>query len=210
MSRPFALFGLPGAIRTGRAIAIALLASALLVGSTFAHEGAARVIVEPDEIPPGGVVTVRLEDLPPERPADVILATSSGSVPLTTVDIDSDGHAFIVVEIPLDLPVGSYELRARSESADVAAAAIRVAGPPITAPGEPGAKDEDDMLLIPLPSGWQQSLSGPIVTARPMTETLPAGSASRPDALAWVGLAVLVFGLGSAVAVAGLRRRRRA
>ena len=47
---------------------------------------------------------------------------------------------------------------------------------PVTQGGEPGEKDEDDMVLIPLPSGWQQSLSGPIVTARPLTETLPAGS----------------------------------
>ena len=66
------------------------------------------------------------------------------------------------------------------------------------------------MLLIPLLSGWQQSLSGPIVTARPLTETLPAGSGSRRAIEGSVAIVAAVLIVGSIGFVLTSRLRRRA
>ena len=66
------------------------------------------------------------------------------------------------------------------------------------------------MLLVPLPSGWQQSLSGPIVTARPLTETLPAGSGSRMAIEGVVAAIAAVLVLGSIAFVLTSRLRQRA
>jgi hypothetical protein len=193
---------------------VTALASAALVltgtGATvLGHEGDARLILEPDRVSPGGVLTIRIEDLPPERPVELSIVGSSGSVPLSSVVVDPDGHATVYVDIPIDLPVGTYAVTARADGVDVAPAHVLVHGQPIQAAGEPGAKDEDDMLLIPLPSGWQQSVSGPIVTARPLTETLPAGSATQPS-IAGIPVAIAVaVALGSVVLVLGLRPRPR-
>lgn len=75
--------------------------------------------------------------------------------------------------------------------------------------GDAGGHDEDG-LLVALPSGWQRSLSDPIVTARPLTETLPAGSAVPSGADGAIAAASLLLGAVAVVAVLGLRFRRRA
>jgi hypothetical protein len=195
--------------RRANAILAALL-GALLSGSALGHEGSARLVVEPAQVRPGGVLTIRVEDLPPERTTALSLSGTGGSVPLASMVVDPEGHATIFVEVPADLPLGSYDVTAEADGIAVASAPLSVQGQPITTAGEPGAKDEDDTLLIALPSGWQQSLSGPIVTARPLTETLPAGSGSRASSEGFVELIVLVVGIGSVLPVVWSRLRRRA
>ena len=174
------------------------------------HEGGPRLILEPERVRPGGVLTIRVEDLPPERPVDLSIAGSAGSVPLASVVVDPEGHATVFVEVPLDLPVGTYTVNAEAEDVDVTAASVTVEGTPVAGGGESGEKDEDDMLLVPLPSGWQQSLSGPIVTARPLTETLPAGSGSRMAIEGVVAAIAAVLVLGSIAFVLTSRLRQRA
>jgi len=174
------------------------------------HEGGPRLILEPERVNPGGVLTIRVEDLPPERPVDLSIAGSAGSVPLASVVVDPEGHATVFVEVPIDLPIGSYMVNADAEDVVVAGASVTVEGAPVAEGGEPGEKDEDDMLLIPLPSGWQQSLSGPIITARPLTETLPAGSGSRLAIEGVVAAIAVALVLGSIAFVMTSRLRRRA
>ncbi len=175
----------------------------------FAHEGGPRLILEPDRVRPGGVLTIRVEDLPPERPVELSIAGSSGSVALASVVVNPEGHATVFVEVPADLPVGGYTVNAKAEDVDVAGASVTVEGAPVVEGGEPGEKDEDDMLLIPLPSGWQQSLSGPIVTARPLTETLPIGSGQPPAVEGIVAAIAIALVLGSAALVVGTRLRAK-
>ena len=193
----------------GPAMALLLLA---IAGSSvgLGHEGGPRLILEPERVRPGGVLTIRLEDLPPERKVDLSITGSAGSVPLASVSVDPEGHATVFVEVPADLPLGSYTVNADAESVEVVGVSVTVEGMPVTQGGEPGEKDEDDMLLIPLPSGWQQSLSGPIVTARPLTETLPAGSGSRLAVEGIVAVVAAAMVLGSIGFVLASRLRRRA
>ncbi len=201
----------PSVVRPSLAAPVVALLLLGVAGSSIGlgHEGGPRLILEPERVRPGGVLTIRVEDLPPERPVDLSIAGSAGSVPLASVVVDPEGHATVFVEVPIDLPIGSYMVNADAEDVVVAGASVTVEGAPVAGGGEPGEKDEDDMLLIPLPSGWQQSLSGPIVTARPLTETLPAGSGSRPAIEGVVAAIAVALVLGSVafVMTSGLRRR---
>ena len=193
-------------------LAVLGLALHALPGSVVAHEGPARLILEPDRVNPGGVVTVRGDDVGVEVELQLVLASATGDVELATLPTDPQGHLVTHVELPADLPTGTYALEARGgAAARVATASLVVEGSPILEGGEPGGKDEDDLLLIALPSDWQRSLSGPIVTARPLTETLPAGSAGRSgiEAIA-VGLAIAVATVAIIIVVAGRIRRRTA
>ena len=194
------------AASAGAMLLLAVAGSSVGLG----HEGGPRLILEPERVRPGGVLTIRVEDLPPERPIDLSIAGSAGSVALASVVVDPEGHATVFVEVPVDLPVGLYSVNAEAEDVDVASASVLVEGAPVAEGGEPGEKDEDDMLLIPLPSGWQQSLSGPIVTARPLTETSPAGSGSRLAIEGVVAVIAVALVLGSVAFVLTTRLRRRA
>jgi hypothetical protein len=192
------------------AFAAATFAIATAASPVLGHEGGPRLVLEPDRVSPRGVLTIRLEDLPPEGRVELSIAGATGSVPLASIVVDPEGHATVYVEVPVGLPVGSYTVNATAGDVAVAGVSVTVEGAPVGLSGEPGEKAEEDLLLVALPSGWQQSLSGPIVTARPLTETLPAGSGTR---LATEGIIVAIavaVGLGSVALVLGTRLRRRA
>lgn len=191
---------------TGGILLLVALASAPT--GVVAHGGAARLLVTPDRVSPGGSVEIRGEDLPADSVVALALVSGAGRLELTTADADGEGHVAAVLALPADMPVGEYMLEASVTGMPSLMARIRVEGTPVRTDGEPGAKDEDDLLLIALPSDWQRSLSGPIVTARPLTETLPAGSASggvAPWALALLGAGVLA---AAGVLVSSIVRRR--
>jgi hypothetical protein len=174
-----------------------------------AHEGVPRLIPEPDEVNPGGVLTVRVEDLTPEGTIELTLANEAGSVSLATVAIDPEGHAIVFLEVPVDMPRGEYLLDATAVGVDVPPVAVLVSGPAVVEGGEPGAMEEGDGLLVALPPDWQQSLSGPIVTARPLTETLPAGSGARQTVESLVAILAVLIGV-TAIAYVVLSRTRAA
>ena len=205
----------PSAVRSlARQAAFALLAGLVLswpAHSVLAHEGSARVLLTPDRLPPGGVVEVRGEDLGADTGISLRLAGPAGQVELGSTATDGEGHFIVAIALPAALPPATYRVQAVEADGDRPLDAILIVeGAAIVDGGQPGEKDEDDPLLIALPSGWQQSLSGPIVTARPLTETLPAGSASRGAVelgLLLVAGAALLGALGL-VASARLRRPR--
>jgi hypothetical protein len=189
---------------------IALVSAAMASpGQATAHDGITRLLTSPDHVNPGGTVDVRGEDLPADSAVTLSLADDDGRrLELGIGEADGEGHLLATLVIPSDLPAGSYLLEATVDGIEPLSATVVVQGAPIDADGEPGPKDEDDSLLIALPSDWQRSLSGPVVTARPLTETLPAGSAGRVGT-PWA-MAVLVIGIAvmGAVALGAVGRRR--
>ena len=193
-------------------LAILALASAPMA---FAHGGGPRLLLEPDRSNPGGVVTVRGEDLGSDELITFSVVGIKGAIPIGDMIADGEGHLTVALQVPVDMAVGVYALEATQASgARVANAPLFVEGAPIL-PGEggPGGKDEDDTLLIVLPAGWQQSLSGPIVTAIPVTSAGPGKdlAAGAPEMGLLVGLIVLVVGAAAmGLVLAGRWRGRRA
>jgi hypothetical protein len=185
-----------GPIRTITWSAVATAAALLFSGSVLAHSGETFFVAEPALVAPGSAVAVRA-DLLTTGPVRLSLAGIDGSVrELGVIEETDEGHFEMLLEIPADLPVGRWALRAHADGAEVASTTIEVTGAPIDGgdDGE-GGRDEEDPLLVPLPSGWQASRSGPPVAA-PVT-----GGEQRPvDLVPFVALAAAVIALVALVA----------
>lgn len=151
-----------GPIRTIIWSAVATAAALLLSGPVLAHSGETFFVAEPAVVAPGAGVAVRA-DLPTSGPVRLSIVGVDGSVrELGVVEETDEGHFEILLEIPADLPTGRWALRAHADGAEVASTTIDVAGAPIAGEDDgEGGRDEEDPLLVPLPSGWQASRSGP-------------------------------------------------
>ena len=202
----------PSVVRPSLAAPVVALLLLGVAGSSIGlgHEGGPRLILEPERVRPGGVLTIRVEDLPPERPVDLSIAGSAGSVPLASVVVDPEGHATVFVEVPVDLRSGRTWSTPRPRMSTLPARRSRSRGRPSPRAASRARRTRTTCSSIPLPSGWQQSLSGPIVTARPLTETLPAGSGSRLAVEGVVAAIAVALVLGSVAFVMTSRLRRRA
>lgn len=187
-------------IRPLRAIiwsAVATAAALLFSGSVVAHSGDAFLVVEPTLVAPGGGVSVRA-DLLTSGPVRLSLAGIDGSVrELGVVEETEEGHFEVLLQVPVDLPAGEWTLRAHADGAEVASATLEVAGIPLGGEEDgDGGRDEEDPLLVPLPSGWQASRSGPPVA----TPIVAGGSAEPVDLVPFVALGAAVVALMALVA----------
>jgi hypothetical protein len=194
----------------GLAAAILLLAWIWPL-TAAAHGGGPALILEPDRVNPGGVLTVRGEDLGADEPIAFKIVGSAGTLDVGDMTADPVGHLTVALRVPPEMPVGVYALEAYQASGiRVANAPVFVEGAPILeGEGGPGGKDEDDGLLIALPAGWQQSLSSPIVTAVPVTSVGDGQTAAASELGLLAGLVVLALGAGAVGLVLASRLRRR-
>lgn len=191
-------------IRSVRTISsAAAIAAALLVCATvFAHGGETFLIAEPTLAPPGGGVGVRA-DLPTSGPVRLLLAGTDGTRrEVGVVEQTDQGHFAVFIQIPTDLPTGKWMLLAEADGRAIASTAIDVAGTPLgEETGGQGPRDEDDPLLVALPSGWRAS--------RPPETTGPGivtQTGEQSDLVPFVSLAAAVIAL--ALLVARTRPRR--
>ena len=161
-------------------------------------------------VPPGGGVGVRA-DLLTSGPVRLTLAGTDGSQrDVGVVEETEDGHFEVFIGIPVDLPAGHWTLLAQADGAILASASVEVAGTPVdTEVGGQGPRDEDDPLLVALPSGWQASRSNPPVLP---ASTTAGASADGIDLVPIVSLAAAIGALDVARrpnASAGANGRRR-
>lgn len=189
------------------ASAVAVVVALMIVPSSVgAHEGSARLILEPDRVNPGGVVVVRGEDLGADNEMTVALVGTAGRAPLTTVTSDGEGHFSVAVQIPVDAPVGVYALEAVTDAGAGLNAVLFVEGAPILA-GEGGPPGRDEPLLVVLPADWQRSLASPIASLRPFVAPNAVSTPATDDGVDLVPLVALI-GAISALTVLVWRTRR--
>jgi hypothetical protein len=155
-------------LRTITSSAAAVAAALLLAATALAHGGETFFVAEPTLVAPGGGVGIRA-DLLTSGPVRLELVGTDGSTRFVGVVEQTDGgHFEVFVEIPTDLPVGHWTLLAEADGAPLASATIEVAGAPVGEEvGGQGPRDEDDPLLVPLPSWWGASRSDPPAVTRP-------------------------------------------
>ena len=172
----------------------AAVAAAFVVAATAAaHGGETFINAEPALVPPGGGVGVRA-DLLTSGPVRLTLAGTDGSRrELGVVDETVEGHFEVFFEVPRDLPPGLWTLLAEADDTVYGSTTIEVAGAAVGGEedGGQGPRDEDDPLLVPLPSGWQASRSSP-----PGTTTPPAALTNSVDLVPLVSLAAALGALG--------------
>ena len=193
-------------IRPLRAIlssAAAVAAALLLWASVLAHGGETFFIAEPSLVAPGGAVGIRA-DLLTSGPVRLVLAGMDGTrIEAGVIEQTEDGHFEVFLEIPSDLPTGHWTLLANADGMAIASTTIEVAGAPVDeAIGGQGPRDDDDPLLVALPSGWVSARSAPEAT-----QPAVAATTGEPfDLVPFASLAAAIVAL--AVLVVRTRPRR--
>jgi hypothetical protein len=170
----------------------------------FAHGGETFFVAEPSRVAPGAAVGVRA-DLLTSGPVHLSLAGTDGTrLEVGVIEQTEDGHFEVFLEIPTDLPTGHWTLLAEADGIPIASTSIEVAGAPVGEDGGgQGPRDEDDPLLVALPSGWQASRSDPPAATAP---TIGGASGETLDLVPFVSLAAAIVAL--AVLVVRTRPRR--
>jgi hypothetical protein len=154
----------------------AVLALALAPGAVAAHGGAARLIVEPVRLNPGGVVTIRGDDLGAEAEFAVFLTGPPGRIDLAPVVTDGEGHFELVVRVPADAPAGAYDVEAVDPTGWGLSMALTLEGTPITE--EDGAPPGQDEGLPALAPSAASSAGAPAIGGQPGS----SGAADAPAA----------------------------
>ena len=175
--------------RTLLARAGAAAAALLVAGSVLAHGGETFMNAEPTLVMPGDDVAIRA-DLLTSGPVRISLAGSDGSRrEVGVVDETIGGHFEVVVVIPGDVSPGVWTVLAEADGAAYGSTTIEVrANTAVADGGGQGPRDEDDTLLVPLPSGWVAVRSSPPGVVSPST---------RAETLDIVPLASLVLGVAA-------------
>jgi hypothetical protein len=190
--------------RTFTAAALAAAVTLLLaVAPTAAHEGGPRLILDPAEVNPGGVVLIRGEDLALDEAMQVSLVGDTGQADLGAVTTDGEGHFTIAVELPADAPVGTYAIQAVSASGLTVKGLVRLQGSPIIdQDGAPPGQDEG--FPAPNATGSGTSATAPIQAPAPAASagsgltplSDPSGTAGEIDLVPIAVLALAVGALG--------------
>jgi hypothetical protein len=158
-----------------------------------------------ERVAPGGVVEVR-GDLGAGSTVEIVVISKADGTrrSIATLTDFEEGHFQDYVTIPADLPAGDYLVEAGTESIAVRAP-LTVAG---SAAGEGGERrDQDEPLLVPLPSGWAGYAFETPAAGVPLG---PVPAASRET---WPIPPVVIAGLlllGAIVLLGGLRLATRA
>ena len=161
--------------RAFRATRLAVIAIALaaLPGAAIAHEGSARLILDPDRINPGGVVTIRGEDLGADDEMRVALVGTTARADLATISTDGQGHFTLSIQVPGDAPVGVYAVEAASAMGYNLTAVLFVEGAPlIEGDGAPPGQDEGLPAIAPRPSGQTAPVAGAAATFQPIVVSI--------------------------------------
>ena len=170
----------------------------MLTATASAHGGETYFLAEPRLVAPGEAVGVRA-DLLTSGPVRLALAGTDGTrVEAGVIEQTEDGHFEVFLEIPTDLPTGHWTLLAEADGAAIASTTIEVAGTPVgEEAGGQGPRDEDDPLLVPLPSGWRASRSDPPAATQPAAAGSGGGGI---DLVPFVSLAAAIVALAILIA----------
>ena len=201
---------------TAAAILAAAVSFVLPTSPVGAHDGGPRLILEPNEVNPGGVVLIRGEDLGLDEAMQVSLVGDAGRADLAAVTTDGQGHFTVAVEIPPDVPVGTYAIQSATSTGAIIRSLVRVDGAPIVEQGgaPPG---QDEGFPAPQPGTAGSPAAAPVVpeaSSKPVTAaggsglrplSDPTGTSGSIDIVPFVALG----GALAALAFLVLRTRRR-
>lgn len=188
-------------IKLFRFFPVVLLAF-LLAQPVSAHGGDPRIEINTGRLNPGAVLDIRGVDFEFEETVTLALVGAQSEIPFGTVLADVEGLFLLTLTLPVDLPEGTYVLRATTDDHVVESPQIIVSGAAIIESGGQGEREEDDALLAPMPTYAPGVSSTPIPQAVAV-DSEPAGASTSPllsGAIAVIGI-ILVF------AFVRLRRR---
>jgi hypothetical protein len=172
------------------AAAILAFLLAALPGAASAHEGVARLILEPERVNPGGVVTIRGEDLRADDEMTITLIASEGRTELTTVTSDGEGHFTITIQVSPDAAPGVYAVEAAGQVNLTVPLFIEGAA---VSNGEGAPPGQDEGLPAVIPSFAIAASQAPIAIVQPSAAVTDASVDVVPFIAAFGAIAALAF-----------------
>lgn len=156
-------------------------------------------------VAPGDGVAVRADLVATGPVALTLVGIDGGRREVGSIEETDQGHFDVLVRIPVDLAPGPWTILAEVAGAPIGSAVVQVGGDPVGAEdGGQGGRDEDDPLLVPLPSGWQASR-----TSAPATTTGSVPFRPRRESVDLVPIVSLGAALGALVLLVVRTRRPR-
>jgi hypothetical protein len=187
-------------------IAIALFLSILQMPlPARAHDGPPRLELTAERLNPGATLDIRGINIAAEQPVTLALIGAGAEYALGTVMGDEHGDFKLIVGVPVEAAVGTYNVRALAPNRVIVAVPLILAGSPISAEGGE-QRDQDEPLLAPMPQPQDSSRSQPQPALTSQQPTASAAPAKASSAIAWWGAALAVLGV-AAILLFVLRRR---
>ena len=182
--------GAPRLMAAGRRLRSAglfVLLAIAMPAAAAGHDGITGVFVEPDLVPPGGVIVVNGDNVSTDDPIQVDLIVGATRIALAATATDGEGHFTIGATLPTDLVAGTYAIEVNGASGVHMTDWVQVDGSPIF-DGQQGAPAGRDEGLPTLPPNVRQ--------VPPDAAARPADPASGMDV---VPLAALLAAIGGFV-----------
>jgi hypothetical protein len=117
-----------------------------------AHGGQPRLEIDAETLSPGSALEIRGVGFEFEEQIALELAGSVIALPLGTIGADTEGGFLLVVSLPPELTAGTYFIRATTDDHEVSSIAFSVQGAASPEEGGEVLRDEDDGLLVPMPT----------------------------------------------------------
>jgi len=176
----------------------------LTVSPATAHEGGPRLLLDPATVNPGGVVLVRGEDLPLDEELRISLVGDVGSADLGSVATDGEGHFTVAVDLPVDVPLGTYAIQATTPSGSIIKSLVQLAGSPILEQGGAPPGQDEGFPAVPASVPPAEAPAGrPVASTvlrtgtgaglRPLSD--PTGAAGQVDVVPFVALGLAIGSL---------------
>lgn len=172
----------------------AILLAFLVTQTVSAHGDDPRIEINTDKLNPGSVLDIRGVDFEFEEAVTVSLSGAQSEISFGTVLADVEGVFLLFITLPVDLPEGTYVIRATTDDHVVESPPITVSGMAIMEGGGQGERAEEDALLAPMPT-YAPGVSSTAVPQAVVVESEPAPDSSSPlllGAIAVIGI-ILVF-----------------
>jgi hypothetical protein len=192
------------------ALALACIAAgidpALGVDAVSAHGGVATFQLGAERINPGGTIEVSGDMTTDDPVVLTLVADADGAArPITTLTALDEGHFRAFVDLPGDVPGGSYTVTA-SNGLDFASVPLVIAGGPV-ADGEQGQRPGQDEAFagaLPSPGG----APGTVSLGAPQPLRTPANAGQAADKRSIVVVVVAAIGLAFVLGTVARSRTR--
>lgn len=159
-----------------------------------AHGEEPRLEVSPERLNPGGVVDVRGAGFEPEERIALTLMGAGFELAVGEMNADQEGIFLQIVSLPEDLAQGAYYFRAVTDDHEIFSPAMTVFGQAVLeGEGGQGQRDEEDLLLAPMPTSAPAAVPTAISNAESVASRSQAESPNARLALL-LGFVMLLTG----------------
>jgi hypothetical protein len=141
----------------------------------FAHGGVPRIEVGAERLNAGSALDIRGVNFEAGNQIHLSLVSPENELSLGSVVADIQGVFLLTITLPVDLPAGTYVIRAKTNDHDLDSPQITVSGSADPGEGQ-GQRDEEEPLLAPVPTIASGIAVTPVVVAQTLDTPSPSGS----------------------------------